>query len=290
MNNAVVISIIIIFIATLISNIPSVHRSDVFIVILRKVLIYFSTLLGLIFVAYLVYLVFPNTLIFKLDSEIGIIDVALGAIAGFLLAYLFESTKKPDIRFKLNDVPQYGSRWVFRNLTILNKRQHFPFRSANISQASAWIIYQKVDDTDCEKKIRVRWASTRQPIVLGQIDYANIYVPSRESIPIEEASEIPLVFKIKDDTNIYAFNNESYMYLNFSSTDEIIKEKSDIGTENPKDEFVRKFCIGQKGKYLAKVRVLADGYEFIKCYEINNCGPELDEIQIEEIECNDWVM
>lgn len=286
MNNTVLISILVIFIATIISNIYFPSRKEVVFRALRKILIYFSTLLGLIFVAYLVYLIFPDTLAFKLNREIEIIDVLLGAISGFFLAYLFESTKKPNIKFKLNDIPQYGQRWVFRNLTILNKKQSFPYRDANINHASAWIIYQKIDSTECETKIRARWATTNQPIVLGQIDYANIYVPSRESIPIREASEIPLVFKIKDNPNIYAFNNESYMYLDFSSAENTIKEKSEIGIINPKEEFIRKFCVGEKGKYLAKVRVLADGHEFIKCYEIDNCGSGLDDIQIEEIECN----
>ena len=286
MNNTVLISILVIFIATIISNIYLPSREEVVFRTLRKILIYFSTFLGLIFATYLVYLIFPGTAFFKLNREIGIIDVVLGAISGFFLAYLFESTKKPNIEFKLNDIPQYGPRWVFRNLTILNKEQRFPYRSANINQASAWITYQKIDNSVCEKKIRARWATTNQPIVLGQIDYANIYVPSRESIPKREASEIPLVFKIKDDHNIYAFNNESYMYLDFASTENTIKEKSEIGIiENPKEEFIKKFCVGKKGKYLAKIRVLADGHEFIKCYEIDNCGSGLDDIQIKEIEC-----
>ncbi len=198
-----------------------------------------------------------------------------GAILGFLLSYCFEFFKRPNIQITINPTKQYGPerKWMFINAVVQNKERKFPFpwRNANINHASAWIEYQDYDTSASIKSIRARWSSTKQPISPGgEVDLANLMVIQRETIPIGEAAEIPILLKVNDtsDLNLYAFNNESYEL----NTPRDLWRKPD-------------FSIGNLKRYLVKIRILADGHEKTEEFILLNPFQDgsLESISIERV-------
>lgn len=198
------------------------------------------------------------------------IDIFIGGIVGFLSAYFFDWLKRPNILIYPNPTKQFdpGGKWVFLNIVIENRNHKFLFRNMNADQVSAWVNFLDFDSGVEIKSIRARWSSSRQPIVNGQIDYANIFVQSRESIPVGERSEIAAVVKVldKNDHNIYAFNNESYQFT------------------DPKNLWRKgEYSIGKQARYKVKIKVLADGYEFNKTFILLNPNQDqsIDTVSIE---------
>lgn len=196
----------------------------------------------------------------QLDAKMNInwLELLFGGFIGFFSAYLFELLKRPNITIYPNPNKQFGinNKWLFLNAIVENKKQTFPFRSMNASQVSAWIYFLDFDSSAEIKQVRARWSSSRQPILEdGKVDYANLLVTPRESIPINEKSEIAVILKVfdKDDHNIYAFNNESY---EFNNQRDLWRKES--------------YSIGKLPRYKVRIKVLADGYEFCETLTLLN--------------------
>ena len=190
----------------------------------------------------------------------------------------------PNLTFKLDDNSNTGERiikdfkykWKFLNVIVENKSrpwwQSWLFGNVPAENARVWISFFDYDSNSRLFRISGRWASTAQPIsTLGQPDWSSILVTSRESIPIDEAASVAVAIKTenpKKDSNVYAFNNESYMYY--------------PGYPSPYDALWTKpeFLIGEDKKYRVCIEILSNGHMYHGEFTLSNSDKFYNNIKL----------
>lgn len=212
-------------------------------------------------------------------KDINWIELVIGGAIGFFIALLtsaiYEWVRKPNLIFKIDENPNEGQRriknldykWKFLNIIVKNKVrpwwQSWVLGNVPAENARAWISFHDYDSNAEVQKVSARWASTKQPINgFGSPDWSSILVTSRESIPIGESASLAVSIKTentnKSDENIYAFNNESYMFYP--------EYKSPYNTlwSNPD------FLVGDDKKYRVCIKVLSQGHEYKEEFILSN--------------------
>lgn len=202
-------------------------------------------------------------------------ELIIGAVFGFFTALftaaIYEWIRRPNLVFSIDESPNEGQRnikskdykWKFINLIVENKTrpwwQSWLWGNVAAENIRAWISYRDYDSNSEIVKIPARWASTSQPINdFGRPDWSSILVTSRESIPVGGAASLVVVIKTDKSENLFAFNNESYLYYpEYDFPYNTLWSKSD-------------FEIGDDKKYRVCVLILAQGHKYRKEFILSN--------------------
>jgi len=185
-------------------------------------------------------------------------QLLIGIILGWILTRIMEMLHKPSINFELkNDTEFYrkNRKFKFINIAVKNKKQNilkkFFFGNSSLNNARVWLIFRSKKEI---LRVDGRWASTKEPVDYssGQPVIPEILIPSRDTVPPGEEATISIAIKEYGEDLFYIFNNESYLY-NWKNPDYELKDS----------------------KYWLKVRLLADGNEYIGNFLLFNPSKSL---------------
>lgn len=202
-------------------------------------------------------------------SEI-LLGAVIGSFLGSLLTSFLEWLKKPNLVITIDENPNKGARtennktyeYKFVNAVVKNKKRNFwealVYGNKAANNCRAWVIFLDYETKAELLKMDARWATNREPIFAGQLDFGSILVVSRESIPVGDAASITIAVKTNQTADIFGFNNENYMYYpTFPSPYDTLwgKESHNIGSEK---------------RYRVLIKILADGETYCKEFLLIN--------------------
>jgi hypothetical protein len=204
----------------------------------------------------------------------------LASVAGILIVLVLESRRRPNLRmaigvtaapFQENDpLSRKQCRWPIVEIHNLK----IPWWLAWVYDGDpafacrAWISFHNLQDGGriFSEAMPARWNESDPPRVVqftkpdGQTIAALEAVQYAIDIPTGERMGMAPVYRAKDSESCYGWNNESYLH-NF---------------EHPLWKL-------DKGRYIARIRVVTGGREFVDAFKIINDAPFAD-FRIEEVD------
>lgn len=226
-------------------------------------------------------------------KDINWLELIIGGSIGFFFALLtaaiYEWVRKPNLIFEVDKnanegqrrIKNHDYRWKFLNVIIQNERrswwQSWFYGNVPAENTRAWVSFCDYDSNAEILNISARWASTKQPINdFGRPDWSSILVTSRESIPVGESASLAIVIKTDKSGNVFAFNNESYLfYPEYSSPYDTLWSNPD-------------FQVGDDKKYKVCIKVLSQGHEYSEKFTLLNSSRSYKSIILsrEKSECS----
>jgi len=197
----------------------------------------------------------------SLQAFISSNQLWIGIILGWLLTRVMEMFRRPRISFDPADDSEFSranKKFKFLNVIVKNKKQNwlekFFLGNASLNNARVWLSFEEFTSHKEVLKISGRWASTKEPVDYssGQPLIPEILIPSRDTIPQGEEAAVSIAIKESSEDSFFAFNNESYLH-NWKNTDYELKDN----------------------KYWLKIRLLADGDEYIGKFLLSNPSKSL---------------
>lgn len=210
----------------------------------------------------------------ELDYLLGLINkyqIIIGFILGWPFARFWEEIRKPQIEMSIGHEALWPSdnspQTKFLHIKVINKKRKLPtamfLGHPTANNTRAWISFLDFNTKIELLKINGRWITKKEPVdyAAGKIDLAEALIPPRETIPADEESSLSVALKDVGKSQAFAFNNESYLY------------------QWRKDEFKL-----EEKRYLVRVKVSAEGKEWIRDFILLNLGTSLKNFKISEIE------
>lgn len=193
-----------------------------------------------------------------------------GILLGWLFARLWEEVRKPNIKLEIGGDgfwPQNTTpKTKFVHIKIINQKRNLLralfLSNPTANNARAWISFLDYLTHTEVFKMNGRWASKREPVdyTTGKVDLAEVLLPSRETIPSGEETNISIAIKDDGKSSCFGFNNESYIH----------------NWRNPDYELIDK-------RYIVKVRISAEGKEWTKNFLLHNPGNSLKNFRLVEV-------
>lgn len=154
-------------------------------------------------------------------NQESILTLFAGVLLGWLAQRLTDIFSGPKIEMEIGSearlLPNTGSEVKFLNIKVKNIKRNFLHRllinSNTANNARAWVSFHDPITKGELLKINGRWTSTKEPVDYhGGVNIGDALVVSRETLPPNEETEISVAVKENQKKNVYAFNNESYLY------------------------------------------------------------------------------
>ncbi|QQG43980.1 MAG: hypothetical protein HYW86_03905 [Candidatus Roizmanbacteria bacterium] len=192
-----------------------------------------------------------------------------GAIIGWLLQRLTDILTAPNFKIDIGTSPIFQpptakDHYKFMNVSVINVKRgilSFFISSNTATNARVWLSFLDPETKAELLKINGRWTTTKEPVDYhGGVNIGDALLVSRETIPPDESTEISIAIKKQGMDECYAFNNESYLYS---------WEKPD-------------FQLDQK-RYLLKVKIAAEGKEWVRNFILLNLGKSLKNFRLVRI-------
>ncbi len=190
----------------------------------------------------------------------------IGIIVGWLITRFMEMLRRPRISFEPADDSEFSRanrKFKFINVIVRNAKQNwlekFFFGNSSLNNARVWLVFEEFTSNKEVLKISGRWASTKEPVDYssGQPLIPEILIPSRDTIPQGEEATVSVAIKESTEDSFFAFNNESYLH-NWKSADYELKDN----------------------KYWLKIRLLADGEEYVGKFLLSNPSRSLKNFKV----------
>ncbi len=174
----------------------------------------------------------------------------IGALIGWTLQRISDISTRPNITMSIEDSATFIDRasninYKFLHIKVKNNKRNlfikFFIGNQTANVARSWISFIDILTNAELLKINGRWATTKEPVdYKGSVNIGDAIIASRETIPPDEESVIPITIKQEGKKECFAFNNESYLY----------------SWQKPDFELTEK-------RYKIKVKVAAEGSEWI---------------------------
>lgn len=197
-------------------------------------------------------------------------QLILGILLGWLFVRFWEELRKPNLKLQIGGDgfwPQNTNpKTKFVHVKVVNLKRNLLMglflSSPTANNARAWVSFHDYLTKTEIVKMNGRWTSKREPVdyATGKIDLAEVLIPPRETIPPEEESNISIALKDDGKSACFGFNNESYLH----------------NWRHPDYELIDK-------RYIVKVKVSAEGKEWVKNFLLQNPGNSLKQFKISEL-------
>lgn len=204
----------------------------------------------------------------------------LAGVVGILIVLALERQRRPKLQIKIGEIVspflendplgRKQCRWPLveiHNLKI-TRWLAWVYDGDPALACRAWISFHNPIDGGriFREAMPARWNEADQPRVVpfsgldGKTFTVLQGVQYAIDIPTGECMQIAPVYRAKDSVSCYGWNNESYLY-NF---------------EHPSWKL-------DKGRYIARIRVVTGGREFVDAFKIVNDAP-FEDFRIEEVD------
>jgi len=211
----------------------------------------------------------------------GFLNNLLAGVFGILIVLTLERQRRPRLVFKIKTDEVLGlpendllgrmqCRWP--TVEVHNLKIHrwlsWVYSGDPAFACRAWISFHNPTDGGriFRNEMIARWHEADQPRVMpirkpdGTVVVLLEGVQNAIDIPTGECGTIAPVYRAKDSESCYGWNNESYLH----------------SWQHPLWKL-------DKGRYIARIRVVTGGREFVGAFKVINDAP-FDDFRIEEID------